>query len=65
MVDIVDDKMKADEKRIKKDINDKFKDIINDKSSDKKLETLTKHIKDLKTKNDKLEKKNYFSQAWS
>ena len=36
-------------------INDEFKEMINDKAVDKKLESLTKNVKDLQTKNGKLE----------
>ena len=37
-------------------MNDDFKGIFHDESVDKKLETLTKNVKNLKTKKDKLER---------
>ena len=40
---------------LKNDINDEFKEIINDEAVDKKLQCLTKTVKDLQTKNSKLE----------
>ena len=36
-------------------INDEYKEMINDEAVDKKLESLAKNVKDLQTKNGKLE----------
>ena len=48
-------RIEATEKHIKNGINDDFKEIINDEAVDKKLQCLTKTVKDLQTKNSKLE----------
>ena len=53
--DKVNYKIENAEKCIKIGINDEFKEIINDEAVDKKLESLTKNIKDFQTKNEKLE----------
>ena len=54
--DKVNDKIEDAEKSIKNGMNDDFKGIFHDESVDKKLETLTKNVKNLKTKKDKLER---------
>ena len=51
----VKNKIQAAEKRIKDGINTELKEIINDEAVEKKLESLTKNVKDLQTKNRKLE----------
>ena len=53
--DKVNYKIENAEKCIKIGINDEFKEMINKKSVYKKLKNLKKNVKDLKTKNDKLE----------